>query len=72
MRLHRPLYLLPLTVFVLFLTTLAHADFQDGLNAYERGDYETALKEDLGSLRDLTYMVLSGSNELGGPIGRYG
>jgi len=31
MRLHRTLCLLPLTVFVLFLTSLAHADFQPGL-----------------------------------------
>jgi TPR repeat protein len=29
----------------LLLTSLAHADFQDGLDAHDRGDYETALKE---------------------------
>jgi TPR repeat protein len=38
-------YLFSLTVFVLFLTTLAHADFQAGQEAYKRGDYETASKE---------------------------
>ncbi len=30
---------------MLLLTALAHADFQDGLDAYNRGDYETAFKE---------------------------
>jgi len=45
MRLHRTLYLLPLTVFAILLTTLAHADFQDGLAAYDRDDYSTAFKE---------------------------
>ena len=45
MRVNRTLYLLPLTVFAFFLTSLAHADFQDGLDAYNRGDYETAFKE---------------------------
>jgi len=45
MRLHRILYLLPLTVFAILLTSLAHADFQAGLDARDRGDYETAFKE---------------------------
>ena len=45
MRLHRTLYLLPLTVFAILLTSLAHAAFQDGVDAYWRGDDETALKE---------------------------
>ena len=45
MPLHRTLYLLPITVFALILTTLAHADFQEGVDAYKRGDYETALNE---------------------------
>ena len=45
MRLHRTVYLLPLAVFSLLLTPQAHADFQDGKDAYDRSDYETALKE---------------------------
>jgi TPR repeat protein len=45
MRFPRTLYLIPLTVFAILLTSLAHADFQDGLDAYDRGDYTTALKE---------------------------
>jgi len=45
MRFPRTLNLLPLTVFALFLTTLAYADFQAGQNAYDRGDYELALNE---------------------------
>ena len=45
LRLHRTLYLLPLTVFALLLTSLAHADFQAGQNAYDCGDYSTAFKE---------------------------
>jgi len=45
MCLPRTLSLILFTIFALFLTTLAHADFQDGMDAYKRGDYETALKE---------------------------
>ena len=45
MRLHRTLSLLPLTVFVILLTSLAHADFQTGQDAHNRGDYATALIE---------------------------
>jgi len=45
MRLPRTPHLLPLTVFALLLTTLAHADFQTGKDAYNRGDYVTTLKE---------------------------
>ena len=45
MRFPRTLSLLPLTVFAILLTSLAHADFQAGQDAYERGDYATALKE---------------------------
>ena len=45
MRAHRTLYLLTLTVFVLLLTFSAHADFQVGKEAFERGDNATALKE---------------------------
>jgi len=45
MRVPRTLYLFPLTVFAFLLTTLAHADFQDGWDAYTRKDYSTALKE---------------------------
>jgi len=45
MRFPRTRYLFPLTVFALLLTTLAHADFQDGMDGYNRGDYEAALKE---------------------------
>jgi TPR repeat protein len=45
MRFPRTLSLLSLTVFALLLTTLAHADFQTGKDAYDRGDYETAFKE---------------------------
>ncbi len=45
MRFPRTFNLLPLTIFALFLTTLAHADFQDGGDAYLQGDYATALKE---------------------------
>ena len=45
MRFPRPLSLLPLTVCALLLTTLAHADFQDGMDAYDRGDYASAYKE---------------------------
>ena len=45
MHIYRTIYLLPLTVFALLLTTLAHADFQAGTDAYDRGDYETAFKE---------------------------
>ena len=45
MRFPRPLSLLPLTVFAFLLTSLAHADFQAGKDAYDRGDYETALNE---------------------------
>jgi hypothetical protein len=45
MRFPRTRYLFPLIVFTLFLTTLAHADFQAGKDAYDRGDYATAFKE---------------------------
>ena len=45
MHVYRTFFLLPLTVFAILLTSLAHADFQDGKDAYGRGDYETALKE---------------------------
>jgi hypothetical protein len=45
MRFSRTLYLLPLTVFAILLTSLAQADFQAGQDAYERADYSTALKE---------------------------
>ena len=45
MRFPQTRYLLPFIVFTLFLTTLAHADFQAGQDAYDRGDYETAFKE---------------------------
>jgi len=45
MRRHRTLPLLPLTVFVILLTSLAHADLQAGKDAYDQGDYSTALKE---------------------------
>jgi TPR repeat protein len=45
MRRHRTLSLLPFTVFALLLTTLAHADFQAGKDAFDRHDYATALKE---------------------------
>jgi len=45
MRLHRTLYLLPLSVLTLFLTSLVHADFQAGKDAYDRGNYEIALQE---------------------------
>ena len=37
--------LLVFLTFFLFLTVPSHADFQAGKNAYDRGDYETALKE---------------------------
>jgi ankyrin repeat protein len=45
MRFPLTLSLIPLAVFALFLTTLAHADFQAGKDAYYRGDYEMAFKE---------------------------
>jgi TPR repeat protein len=45
MRFPRTRYLLPLTILAILLTSLAHADFQDGVDAYDRKDYETALKE---------------------------
>ena len=45
MRFPRTLYLFPLTVFVLFLTTVAHAGFVDGMISYIREDYATALNE---------------------------
>jgi TPR repeat protein len=45
MRLHRTLYLLTLTIFLFLLTNLAYANFQVGKDAYDRGDYETALRE---------------------------
>ena len=38
-------YILPLTLFTLLLTTLVHAEFQGGVEAFERADYETAFKE---------------------------
>ncbi len=45
MRLQRTLPLSLLILFLLAWTSLASADFQAGEDAYERGDYETALKE---------------------------
>jgi len=45
MRFPRTLSLLSLTVFAILLTSLAHADFTDGVSGYLRGDYETASKE---------------------------
>jgi len=44
MRFLRTLCLLPLTVLAILLTSLAHADFTDGVAPYVRGDYEEALK----------------------------
>jgi TPR repeat protein len=37
-------HLIP-TIFFLLLPTLGHTDFQAGMDAYKRGDYETTLKE---------------------------
>jgi len=45
MRVSRTLFLIPLIVFALFPTTLAYADFQEGMDAAKRGDHETALNE---------------------------
>jgi len=45
MRIPLTFSILSLTVFMLLLTSLAHADFTDGVAAYVRGDYTTALKE---------------------------
>ena len=36
---------IPLLVGLLLVPALGWADFQTGYDAYERGDYETALKE---------------------------
>ena len=45
MGISRTLSIFPLTAFTLLLTTLAYADFQAGLAAYDQGDYATALRE---------------------------
>ena len=45
MRFPRTLSLLPLTVFVFLLTSLANAGFVDGMISYIREDYATALNE---------------------------
>ena len=45
MGISRTLSIFPLTGFTLLLTTLAYADFQAGLAAYDQGDYATALNE---------------------------
>jgi TPR repeat protein len=45
MRFPRTRYLLPLTILAILLTSLAHADFKSGQDAYGQRDYETALKE---------------------------
>jgi TPR repeat protein len=45
MRIPRSLHLLPLTILAILLTPLAHADFQAGVDAYDRKDYATAFKE---------------------------
>ena len=45
MGISRTLSIFPLTAFTLLLTTLAYADFQAGLAAYDQGDYATALNE---------------------------
>jgi len=45
MRLQRTLIPIVFILFLLFWPTLAHADFQAGMDAYNQGDYATALKE---------------------------
>ena len=46
MRLQPTLYLfIPALLPLLLVVNLTHADFQDGLDAYDRGDYPTALNE---------------------------
>jgi len=45
MRIPLTFSILSLSIFPLLLTSLAHADFTDGVAAYVRGDYEAALKE---------------------------
>jgi TPR repeat protein len=45
MPLYRTIPLLIFTTFFWFLSTLVHADFKAGMDAYDRGDYEAAIKE---------------------------
>jgi len=45
MRLHRTLTPIVFILCLLFWPALAHADFQAGVDAYDQGDYATALKE---------------------------
>jgi len=45
MRLHRTLTPIVFTLSLLFWPTLAQADLQAGVDAYDQGDYATALKE---------------------------
>ena len=45
MHLQRLFYVFLLTLVILLPCNLAYADFQDGLDAYNRGDYASALKE---------------------------
>ena len=45
MRLHRTLTPIVFILFLFIWPILAHADFQAGLDAYNQGDYATALKE---------------------------
>ena len=45
MRLHRTLTPIVFTLLLLFWPALVHADFQTGMDAYDRHDYATALKE---------------------------
>jgi TPR repeat protein len=45
MRFPRTLSLLPLTILAILITSLAHADFKAGQDAYDRKDYATAFKE---------------------------
>ncbi|MFB3079630.1 MAG: hypothetical protein ACE1Y4_16655, partial [Lysobacterales bacterium] len=45
MRLHRTLTPIVFTLCLLFWPALVQADFQAGKDAYDQGDYATALKE---------------------------
>jgi len=45
MRLHRTLTPIGFTLCLLFWPALVHADFQAGVDAYDQGDYATALNE---------------------------
>ncbi len=45
MRLHQAPYLLILSLLFLLLSTQAHANFQEALDAHKRGDYALAFKE---------------------------